>query len=488
MLRQGARATSWGRSSPSTSTSCDRAHRTRLDAAKQRLEIRTVRSVSEVDSHQWNSAAGDNPFVSHEFLAALEESGSASAQHGWAPCHLVLKEEDGEDVLGVVPLYLKSHSYGEYVFDHSWAQAYSRICRTGVFGGGSYYPKLQSCVPFSPVTGPRLLVNDQLSSEDRESTLQVLSKSLVSVADEMKVSSLHVTFNSEEDAAHLSADAGYLTRYGIQYHWENDGYATFDDFLMSLRQSKRKSIRQERKCAAKNDLRVYRALGSEMSPSDWDTFYQVSGTLTAAGLSPAPKLTLTDSLFQFYLNTCDKKWGEAYLNRDFFQIMGETMGDKVMVVFVEDSFGTKVAGALNLVGKDTLYGRNWGCKNGECNLSITRSLARTFAVADFLCFFPLNLTGLRVKHLHFEVCYYQALEHAIEMGLARVEAGAQGEHKIQRGYLPTRTYSAHYIKDPRFKSAIKDFLRQEHQQIDYTLEVLEQELSPYKSPPGSGAQ
>lgn len=379
----------------------------------------------------WNECAKGNgvfnPFVSWEFLSAMEESGSASRDAGWLPCHAVLSREGEEgEVLGVAPLYIKGHSYGEYVFDHSWANAYGRLTRK------NYYPKLQSCVPFSPVTGSRLLAKSAgLGDQQRNEVLGMMAGSLVAIADEMKVSSLHVTFNSKEELAHFSRERGYLTRTGIQYHWQNNGYDTFNDFLMELRQSKRKSIRQERKCAEKNGLRVYRTYGSEMLPSDWDEFYR------------------------FYINTCNKKWGEAYLNREFFHRMGEAMGDKVLVVFVEDAFGKKVAGALNLVGSDTLFGRNWGC------------------AAD-----------LNVKNLHFEVCYYQALEAAIELGLKRVEAGAQGEHKIQRGYLPTPTYSCHWVRDSQFKQIVSNFLDEEQRQIDYTLEVLEQELSPYKQPAG----
>mmetsp|Transcript_4922 Transcript_4922/g.14724 ORF Transcript_4922/g.14724 Transcript_4922/m.14724 type:complete len:407 (-) Transcript_4922:3019-4239(-) len=402
------------------------AERHRREASRgSRLELRTVSSIAEVDSEEWNRCAEGsgqtNPFLSHEFLSALEESGSASRETGWLPSHAVLSREgSGGEVLGVCPLYLKGHSYGEYVFDHSWANAYGRLT------GKRYYPKLQSCVPFSPVTGTRLLAK---AGEGREEVLGMLSTSLVTIADEMEgVSGLHITFNTREELSHLSKDQGYLPRCGIQYHWENNGYETFDDFLMTLRQSKRKTIRQERKCAAKNDLTISRAFGSEIKAKDWDEFYG------------------------FYLNTCDAKWGEAYLNREFFHRIGETLGDKVMVVFVEDAFGEKVAGALNLVGSDTLFGRNWGCKR-----------------------------GFHVKNLHFETCYYQAVEAAIEMKLSRVEAGAQGEHKIQRGYLPTLTYSTHYIKDPRFRMVVENFLKEEKHQIDYTLDVLRQELSPYKA-------
>ena len=439
-LRTSVRARSFFRRSDSSSNAKAKAEAEAEAEASTRggaLEIRTVKSVSEVDRDEWNACANGsgevNPFLSWEFLSALEESGSVSARQGWQPMHAVLtrneKETEGtkgtegnnnNGVLGVCPLYLKGHSYGEYVFDHSWAQAYTRVT------GRSYYPKIQSCVPFSPVTGNRLLVK---SGEHREESLKLLSNSLVAVADQMQgVSSLHITFNTEEERQQLCTDAGYLSRFGIQYHWHNKGYESFDDFLMHLRQSKRKAIRQERKYVLqKSGLKVYRKMGSEMSAKDWDDFYR------------------------FYINTCNKKWGEAYLNRDFFHLLGELLQDKVMVVFVEDAAGRKVAGALNLVGSDTLFGRNWGCKN-----------------------------GLNVKHLHFEVCYYQALDAAIELGLGKVEAGAQGEHKIQRGYLPTLTYSAHYIKDPRFRTVVKDFLKQEQQQIDYTLDVLNQELSPYK--------
>ena len=265
------------------------------------LSVSTVSSISEVDRDAWNACAyadGEtNPFVSWEFLHALEESGSVGRRAGWLPIHCILTGSSENEIVGVVPLYLKSHSYGEYVFDHSWASAYTRLT------GRDYYPKLQSCVPFSPVTGARLLAK---AGPHREAMLEALASSLVTIADELKVSSLHVTFNKAEETGALSGDAGFLTRTGIQYWWENRGYESFDDFLANLKQSKRKSIRQERKSAAKADLTVRRTLARDMGRRDWDAFYR------------------------FYRNTCDKKWGQAYLNRTFFDVLGELMPEQVM--------------------------------------------------------------------------------------------------------------------------------------------------------------
>jgi len=393
------------------------------------LEVTTVSSIAEIDKLQWDACAlgsgVSNPFISWDFLNALEQSGSVHAKKGWLPTHAVLSDAKSGEIMGVSPLYLKGHSYGEYVFDRAWANAYDSVT------GKRYYPKLQSCVPFSPVTGSRLLAK---KGPDREKVLQALAQSMMAIADEVDVSSLHITFNTAEENKYFSG-SGFLRRSHLQYHFENK-FETFEDFLMSLRQRKRKAIRQERKAVQNSGLKVYRVYGSEMNSKDWDIFYK------------------------FYRNTCDDKWGEAYLNRSFFHLLGETMPEKVMVVFVEDENGEKIAGALNLVGSDTLYGRNWGCKRGGIN--------------------GYGLQDKRVKHLHFEVCYYQALEAAIDLGLSRVEAGAQGEHKIQRGYLPTLTHSAHYVKDSRMKALLSDFLRREKQEVDYMIDVMNQKLSPYK--------
>ncbi|KAH7444821.1 hypothetical protein KP509_02G093500 [Ceratopteris richardii] len=300
-----------------------------------------------------------------------------------------------------------SHSYGEYVFDHSWANAYHHF-------GRSYYPKLQSCVPFTPVTGPRILLRNGPLKEDVDNGILRCMKEL---AHQFKVSSLHVTFPTEEEWKKMG-DLGFLQRIGIQYHWLNQGYERFDDYLMALKQSKRKTIRQERKKVQAQGLSLKRLRGDDIKAHHWDAFYQ------------------------FYRNTTDNKWGQAYLNREFFHLLGSRMGDRILLIMAEDQ-QEPVAGALNVIGGDTLFGRLWGCH------------PRTY--------FP---------NLHFETCYYQAIEAAIEWGLKKVEAGAQGEHKIQRGYMPTTTYSAHYFPDVMFKHAVQQFLKQESSQVHFTKELL----------------
>jgi predicted N-acyltransferase len=300
--------------------------------------------------------------------------------------------------LGAVPLYIKTHSQGEYVFDHGWAEAYERA-------GEQYYPKLQAAVPFTPVPGARLLVRPGPESGQ---TRLMLAKGLAEVAKRMGVSSLHVTFCSDEEAAVLES-AGFLRREGTQFHWLNRGYARFDDFLEALASRKRKQIRKERRDALLPGITVQRLSGAELTSAVWDDF------------------------FRFYISTSDRKWGSPYLNREFFDLLGQRLGDKVVLVVAEKD-GARIAGALNLAGGEALYGRNWGCRGD----------------------WPL---------LHFECCYYQAIEHAISRGLRRVEAGAQGPHKIQRGYLPVATHSAHWIADPGFRKAVADYLRRERASV-----------------------
>lgn len=386
------------------------------------LRLQVVPSISQVKQADWDACAtgsGEvNPFLLWAFLNALEESGSAVQEQGWLAQHVLLYDNSTSELMGCVPLYLKTHSYGEYVFDHSWASTHSRC-------GIAYYPKLQSCVPFTPVTGNRLLIKPGLSAA---AVTKALAKALMEITDQFAVSSLHLTFNTADESNAL-AQLGYLQRSGIQYHWENRGYSTFEDFLADLRQSKRKNIRQERKSVANAGLRVRRLTGDDIKPAHWEAFYQG------------------------YINTTDRKWGQAYLTHDFFHCLGKAMPEKVMLVIAEEdnANATVVAGALNLIGSDALFGRNWGCTYGSA-----------------------------IKNLHFELCYYQAIEAAIELGLSRVEAGAQGEHKIQRGYLPSLTYSSHYIRDARVSAAIQDFLRRESYQVMYTMDSIRQQASPFK--------
>lgn len=349
-------------------------------------------SIHEISAAEWDLCAGpDNPFVSHGFLACVEDSGSAGARTGWLPRHAALRDAAGA-LVGAAPTYVKSHSYGEYVFDHGWARALEQA-------GGNYYPKLQIAVPFSPVPGPRLLLNPHAGMP-----YAVLADALVQACRQMRLSSVHVTFCQEQEYSALG-DAGWLQRLGLQYHWHNDNYANFDDFLAALSSRKRKTIKRERRDAQSAGLEFLALRGAEITAADWAAF------------------------FRFYESTVDRKWGSAYLTPEFFPLLGERLGDRVVLMLARHG-GRPVAGALNLAGNDTLYGRNWGC------------------LGDF-------------PFLHFELCYYRAIDFAIEHGLKRVEAGAQGEHKIQRGYLPVLTYSAHWIAHTGLRRAVAQFLDQE---------------------------
>ena len=375
-----------------------------------RLTLRVVDTLADVPAAAWDACAGANPFVSYAFLQVLEESGSATDETGWLPQHLLLEDDCGQ-MIGATPLYLKNHSYGEYVFDHGWAAAYERA-------GGRYYPKLQVAVPFTPVPGPRLL----LRPDARPGAMRLLVAGLVQVAKRSEVSSLHVTFPTATECDAL-VDAGFLRRVGRQFHWENLGYRSFDDFLAALNARKRKQIKRERR-NANEAVTIEMLSGDDVKAHHWDAF------------------------FRFYTSTSDRKWGSPYLTREFFSLLGQRMAEKVLLVMAKHD-GRYVAGALNLIGSDTLYGRNWGC----------------------IGHFPF---------LHFEACYYRAIEFAIARGLKRVEAGAQGEHKILRGYLPQPTYSAHWIRDPGFRGAVEDFLRREAVAVENEMEELEEGLSPFR--------
>ena len=383
------------------------------------VTIRVHTSIAEIPAVAWDACAGDvNPTIGHTFLNALEESGSVTRRAGWTPLHLSLEGPDGQTT-GVVPLYAKTHSYGEYVFDWGWADAFERA-------GRRYYPKLLSAVPFTPVPGPRLLVRPDASPETREHLLA----GLIEFVNQRRISSLHVNFPESADLAAFT-EAGFLQRLGQQFHWTNSGYRDFDDFLAALNSRKRKAVKKERREALSPGLEIDVLTGPDLKPRHWDVFYQ------------------------FYLATSDRKWGSAYLNRRFFAMIGERMPEKLVLVMARR--GAKyVAGAFNLLGKETIYGRNWG------------------SYGDY-------------KFLHFECCYYQAIEFAIAHGLSRVEAGAQGPHKIQRGYLPVPTYSAHWIPDPAFRRAVAQFLARERQMIEHKMEGLS-EFSPFRrEDPSCGA-
>lgn len=396
--------------------------------ARAQTTIRMIDDITSVDAAEWDACANpstaypdcgipDNPFISHAFLSSLEESGSATARTGWAPHHILLEDGAGK-LLGAVPLYLKNHSHGEYVFDHSWAHAFERA-------GGNYYPKLQSSVPFTPATGRRLLVRP---GGDATQVEAALIQACAQIAERTGVSSLHFTFLPKEQWERLG-DAGYLLRTDQQFHWENDGYADFEDFLASLASRKRKQVRKERREAIANGIDIEIVTGDDLNEAHWDAF------------------------FTFYTDTGMRKWGRPYLTREFFSLIGERMPEQIALVMCHRA-GRPVGGALNFIGSETLFGRNWGC----------------------------------VEHhpfLHFEACYYQAIEFAIARGLKRVEAGAQGAHKLARGYLPTLTYSAHWITDPNFRQAVLQYLEQERQMVDEDLQALSAH-SPFRQEQSGG--
>ncbi len=353
--------------------------------------LKAVSSVLSIAREDWDRLANPqgaefNPLVSHDFFRCLEESNSATAKTGWAPRHLVMTDERGT-VSGIVPCYRKSHSYGEYVFDHSWANAY-------IQAGGRYYPKLQVAVPFTPVTGPRLFA-------ETEAQRRELASGLIALAAEEKASSVHITFLPETDWEALGGRI-WLKRTDIQFHWHNPGYATFQDFLASLSSQKRKNIRKERLSVAEAGITMHRLTGKDITEKHWDAF------------------------FDFYMDTGSRKWGTPYLTRSFFSLIGESLAEHILLVIAERR-GKLIAGALNFIGSHALYGRNWGALEHHNNL-------------------------------HFETCYYQAIDFAIERKLARVEAGAQGAHKLARGYLPQQTMSLHYLAHPGLARAVANYL------------------------------
>jgi hypothetical protein len=368
---------------------------------------RVAAGVSRIDSAAWDACAGtDNPFLSHAFLSALEKSGSATARTGWQPAPILIDGPKGRPA-ALAPAYVKSHSQGEYVFDHAWADAYGRA-------GGRYYPKLQIAVPFTPVPGRRLLCRDPS-----------LSPALIAAAEQVvannRLSSAHATFIAEDEVP-LFEQAGWLIRIDSQFHWHNQGFGSFDEFLATLSSRKRKAIRKER-ATALDGLTVERVTGADISERHWDAFWV------------------------FYQDTGARKWGRPYLTRAFFSLLGERMADRLLLVFALHD-GEPIAGALNLIGADALYGRYWG------------------SVAE-------------VPNLHFEICYYQAIDFAIAHGLQRVEAGAQGAHKLSRGYRPVPTYSAHYLADPALRRAVAHYLEAERRAVFEDIAALDQ-MGPFR--------
>jgi predicted N-acyltransferase len=361
------------------------------------LNLHISTEMAAIDANEWDAIAGKkNPFVSHAFLAALETGGAVGGNSGWSAMHLLLRSENGQ-LLGAMPHYLKHHSYGEYIFDHSWATAFERA-------GGTYYPKMLGAVPFTPASGPRLLVRD-----GRRDHKAALARGALRLLNEYQLSSAHINFLPEQDAKLLAND-GWLHRTGIQYHWHNQDFANFDAFLASLSSRKRKNIRKERASIATSGITLLPLTGDTITKNHIDDFYR------------------------FYMSTIDRKWGGAYLTHEVFKQLHRTMADKMLLIMAEYN-GQIIGGALNFIGEDVLYGRNWG--------------------AD-----------LDIPYLHFEACYYQAIEFAIKHGLQRVEAGAQGFHKVQRGYLPVTTHSVHYIANDGFRTAVSRFLASEKQGIE----------------------
>lgn len=381
-----------------------------------KAEVSIHRRIAEIGREDWNACAatedfGANPFIAFDFLNSLEESGCVAERAGWGPRHLSIRDDCGR-VAAVMPLYLKAHSQGEYIFDHAWADAYERA-------GGHYYPKLISASPFSPVTGPRLIVRADV---DRAAGEVMLIDAGLTVCRELGCSTLGINFPTAREWS-LMGDRGLLLRQNQQYHWMNAGYDGFEDFLGVLSSGRRKTIKRERRDAVA-DLEVVRLTGSDLREEHWDAFYA------------------------FYMDTGSRKWGQPYLNRRFFSLLGERMRDNVLLIMARRN-GRWIAGALNLIGADCLYGRNWGCLEN-------------------------------IPFLHFELCYYQAIDFAIERRLARVEAGAQGQHKIARGYLPTAVYSAHYIADPALRGPVARFLEEERRSVQGEMDWLAEEYSPFR--------
>lgn len=372
------------------------------------IEISVLGSIAEIAPADWDACAAPegtppiDPFTSHRFLLALEASRSVGARSGWTPRHLVARERG--EIIAVMPLYAKTNSQGEYIFDHNWAYAYENA-------GGRYYPKLQSAVPFTPVTGRRFLTRPGHEATGRAA----LTEAAIRLARQMRASSLHVTFCTAQESA-WGAAAGLMPRASQQFHWENRGYASFEAFLAELASRKRKAIRKERERAQAFGGEIVALTGEALQPEHWDAFWR------------------------FYQDTGSRKWGSPYLTRAFFDQAQATLRDDIVLVMARRQ-GRWVAGALNFIGRETLYGRYWGCTEEH-------------------------------PFLHFELCYYQAIDWAIAQGLARVEAGAQGEHKLARGYLPVQTHSLHWIADPGFARAVRQYLAAEAEAVDQEIEVL----------------
>ena len=379
------------------------------------MKIELASSLRNIDKNQWNKLnICDHPFTSYEFLNALETSNSVSTKTGWTPKHILVKNA-ANNLIGASPNYLKMHSYGEYIFDHSWANAFENA-------GGQYYPKLLSAIPFPPATGPRILLSPQKNNNDE--ILKLIIGTYEQLVKNNNLSSAHINFITKQLSDTLNK-RNWIKREGLQFHWYNKKYQSFDDFLDELKSTKRKAIKKERKKINEYGLTIERLTGDALNVKIWDSFYE------------------------FYLSTIDKKWGGAYLTKDFFYSINRSMKNKILLVIAKKN-NDIIAGALNFIGEKTLYGRNWGSK-------------------------------LDIPFLHFELCYYQAIEYAIENKIQIVEAGAQGHHKIQRGYIATSTYSAHYIQNDSFDKAVRGFVEMEANEINKQIEIINQQGSPYSN-------
>ena len=379
------------------------------------MKAELVSSLAEVGKSEWDSLnASEHPFTSYDFLNSLEISNSVSSKTGWNPQHIIVKNEKG-NIIGVSPNYLKMHSYGEYIFDHAWANAFENA-------GGQYYPKALSAIPFTPATGPRVLINP--NNPDKDKIFELIINMFEMIVQNNNLSSAHLNFITDNLNKKLKNEK-WIKRKGLQFHWHNKDYNSFDDFLSKLKSSKRKAIKKERKTILNNNLVIQKVTGNDLNDKIWDSFYD------------------------FYLNTIDKKWGGAYLTKNFFYLINKTMKNNILLIIAKQD-NKIVAGALNFISKNTLYGRNWG------------------SIVD-------------IPFLHFELCYYQAIEYAIEHNIKTVEAGAQGHHKIQRGYVAESTYSSHFIQNESFAKAVRNFVQLEAMEIDKQIELINQQGSPYSN-------
>ena len=379
------------------------------------MNCELVSSLADVNKNEWDSLNTSNhPFTSYDFLNSLEMSESVTAKTGWNPQHIIIKNNTG-NIIGASPNYLKMHSYGEYIFDHAWANAFENA-------GGQYYPKLLSAIPFTPATGPRILIDPK--NPDNNKIFELIIKMFEVIVQNNNLSSAHINFITDNLNKKLNNEK-WIKRKGLQFHWHNRDYNSFDDFLSKLKSSKRKAIRKERRTIMNNNLVIQKVTGNELNSEMWDSFYD------------------------FYLNTINKKWGGAYLTKSFFYLINKTMKNKILLIIARQD-NKIVAGALNFIGGDTLYGRNWG-------------------------------SILDIPFLHFELCYYQAIEYAIDNNIKIVEAGAQGHHKIQRGYVAETIYSSHLIQNQSFAKAVRNFVQLEAKEIDKQIQLINEQGSPYSN-------